>query len=60
MGNLKLNLFTKDGKELQPKKLDLNDPEVKLLIEESIKAQEKRIESYQCSRWIWYKCKREI
>ena len=40
MGNLKLNILTKDGKPIEARKLDPNDPEVKRLIEETIKAQE--------------------
>ncbi len=43
MGTVKLNIFSKHGKELQAKKLDPNDPKVKLLIENSIRAQEKII-----------------
>jgi len=50
MGNLKLNIFDKDGKELQAKKLDPNDPEVKRLIEETIKAQEEILRLKYVSR----------
>ena len=50
MGNLKLNIFDKDGKILQAKKLDPNDPEIKALIEENLKEQEKILRSKYVSR----------
>lgn len=50
MGNLKLNIFDKYGKELRAKKLDPNDTEVKSLIEETIKAQEKILSLKHVSR----------
>jgi len=40
MGNLKLNIVDIFGKPVEARKLDPNDPEVKALIESTIKQQE--------------------